>query len=431
MNAVSEIPFDGRQEKSSWILPSSLPDELVHGYWGRVQAVNCIASAQTALRDVIAELPQALRDRRTALRITAIAHAARMPLDAFCRQHTLIPFTRMATRGGPGQTLGAPETLVLVEQSAFVLPYSQKMVCPECIDEDRQFWGLSYWRRRHQLLGVAWCDKHRVALCPVEQSFDECPVMPSVTGDAEIQTWMANPVIQRYVEIAHGLLECHVLMSIPEAITKLGQRAQEKGLRLSQKGQRPLLSDMAVEQVPMSWLSRYFSHMALKRMGCRFQVIDGALFKQSSPQSLVLALALMFDSSEEALQYWREPLVDATYTDDKECVRQEFWNSRKALNLYVKYKGNRMQMAKALSTYSSQVSIGMDKAGMPSLHRLPLETTGAALLDFFDGVSLVQACSRHGADVEVCERLIRQSGSRFAEALRRIMQEHVAPGHEH
>lgn len=415
------------------IVPAILPDELAHGYVGRIRAVNALPHFNSAIALAETIFLNGAQAPSKARRAYATAKAAGVTLEQFCQQHTLMPFLRVTTNISPDLVHGAPEGITLLEKSAFRLASKWRMACPNCIHEDILFWGFSYWRRRHQLPGVLWCDKHRVGLIAIDQEFDVCPWIPSGSPGTHTLDILAdcleNPVINRYVEIVSGFLELRRPLSFSEAAKKLSLRAQEKGIRVSAQGRRPVLSDVALNSVPTIWLSTLCPGVETKKPGERFPAIDRVLLHEGLPQARALALALMFDSAEEALSYWRGPLAEDKGDDDENALcGQDFWNSKKVLNIYVKSEGNHSETARVIGVHSRRVSGELGRCGLPSLSGIQLETTGKALLAFFEGLSLTEACAIHGAELRVCEGLIRQGGARLAAALRRIVSKRSRGG---
>jgi hypothetical protein len=409
------------------LIPSILPDELAHGYQGRIQRVNMFTSPLDTASIIKRTFLKENEHDGIAERVLALARAAGMSLENFCQYHTLMPFLRAATQVHPNITHGAHDQLRLIKRSGLRLSVQQHMACPDCIKEDIDYHGFAYWRRRHQIVGVPWCDKHLVPLLDIGEEFDVSPSANQnshhVAALKSFDSLIANPIINRYIEIVSGFLQRKRPLSFTEASMKVNRRAKEKGIRVAENGHRTNLSDIALNYLPISWISSIFPGIELKKSGAYFPVLDGAAFHTVTPQAHALALALLYDSAEEALEYWSSPLLDESSPFDEEADNgQNFWNSRKVFNAYVKSRGNRSEVGRVLSFHSRQVSWGLGRAGLPSLAKVDHETTGRALLAFYNGYPLHEACVMHRADHATCEELIRQAGARFSEALRRIMR---------
>lgn len=409
------------------LLPSILPDELAHGYLGRIRAVNILSSLQIAVSALEGAFIKKDGPGEKARRVKALAKSAGLSLEMFCQQHTLMPFLRVSTNIDPGILHGSSEHLGMIEKSALRFSIPNRMGCPKCIEEDIGYWGFAYWRRRHQLIGVPWCDKHRVPLFQAASQFDVCP---SAIQNGK-NTWLperfgeivGSPVISRYVEISTGFLDCRRPLSFCEAAKKLSLRAKTLGIRVSKAGQRENLSDVALDCVPHAWLSSLFPGIEAKKRADLFPSFDRVVCHEGLPHARALALALLFDSAEEALRYWNDPRVeDADESRDISIKGQDFWNSRRVFGAYAKSHGNRSEIGRLLNVHSRRVSRELDRCGLPSLAGHDYETTGRALAEFYDGHSLAEACEIHGADYRVCEKITREAGARFAEALRRMMR---------
>lgn len=419
--------LDKRTYQRDIIVPTILPDELIHGYLGRIRTVNALfrGGSHAALLEKIFLNAGELGGKA---RLTqATAKMTELTLTKLCQKHTLMPYLRATTTTNPELVHGAPENLVLIEKSSFRLAIKLRMACPECVREDKNYWGFAYWRRRHQLPGVPWCDKHRARLMPIDGDFDVCPSISAISidehyGTSTFEECIRNPVVSRYVDIVSGFLESQQPLSCGDAARKLSLRAQHLSIRVSEKGRRPVLSDVALNAVPKAWLSSLFSGIETKTPGERFGPIDRVLLHEGLPQARALALALMFDSAKQALNYWEQPLVEDSRYDAKNTIcGQDFWNSNKVFNIYVKSEGNRSEIARLIGVHSRRASGELDRCGLPSLSNIQLNATGKALLAFYEGRPLSEACAIHGAETTICENLIRQGGARFAEALRRIL----------
>jgi hypothetical protein len=413
------------------IVPALLPDELVHGWLGRISSVNILHSTNSSTALLEAAFLTQEEQKANGRRVLAISRAAGMSVEHFCQQHTLMPFLRATTNYYPEFAHGAAESAAAIKRSALCLAMDTRLVCPECIAEDLSFWGFTYWRRRHQLPGILCCDKHQTKLIAVSQNFDVCP---SASGDyAETRSnempadCTHNALVSRYAEIASGFLEIRKPLSCKEAAKKLSQRSRHLGIRVAQKGRRPLLSDIALDTAPRGWIASLFPRVETKKPGEIFPPIDRAVVHEGLPHARALALSLLFDTAEEALQYWSGPLKsEGDGSKNTVLIRQNLWGSKKALDAYVISEGNLSDTAKTMGASVRTASEGLDKWGLPTLAGIHLETTGRAVVAFFDGLPLAEACAIHGAEQMACESLIRRTGVRFARALRRILKKHPA-----
>lgn len=404
---------------------STLPDELAHGYLGRVRAINLLSSSEKAASALLDSCltKDSLPDK--ARRVASLAAAAKLSLQTFCQRHTFIPFLRTASNVGPGIPHGSSTQLPLIETLAFRLLLPGAMACRQCIAEDLEFWRFSYWRRRHQLPGVIWCDKHHEPLFEAAKSFDHCPSLPKDPEDDSVDRvddQLGDALVTRYIEIATGLLDCRQPVSYHQAANKLSQRAQALGIRVAKSGRRENLSDIALQLAPRKWLSSLLPGIETKKPGEYYPFLDKVVRHHGLPQCRALALALMFDSADDALRYWNLPVSDIDTVPVNVTVRgQDYWNGKQVFNAYINSGGNRAEIGRILSVSAWEVSREMDRSGLPSLTGLDFETTGRALEAYFGGMSLTEACTLHAADSTECDLFIRQAGARFGEALRRVL----------
>ena len=166
-----------------------LPDEIVTSYLGRLMRVNALKGEKESLQFMshALGLPQANQKMRPTVPI--LSAMAGMNVDQFVRQHTLIPLRRGITsyleyveHGGAGCEGVVRHTGVRNLREGL---YS----CPACVKSDVMSIGQSYWRRAHQIPGVAWCVKHDEPL--VHVSMGSFIMTPSAHSLARQQTAIA------------------------------------------------------------------------------------------------------------------------------------------------------------------------------------------------------------------------------------------------
>jgi hypothetical protein len=134
-------------------------DELASGYLGRLLILNGLP-VTTAAKRYLAGLVATKGPIATADSWTAqLAAMAGQSVEAFRYQHTLLPFYGAVLATGVRSWLDPNERATEFRHSAHQFNSQGAFLCPECVGEDMSFWGVSYWRRSHQLPGVIWCDK--------------------------------------------------------------------------------------------------------------------------------------------------------------------------------------------------------------------------------------------------------------------------------
>lgn len=212
---VTMSPSKSTVTRSS-LLGAILPDEMVWSYYARL-----IVRLYTLTFDGLAfllggELPSWSKSFPTRLSNLANAFnfAGAPDISALIQGHTFFPFAVPEITAGQAERLaatladhphptGAPDHLVL--------PGSFKLrVCPVCMAEDEQKFGVTYWHRCHQLPLLRICCTHGTGLHETDVTAgiqDPVPVaravvdlLPMEVDDAQLQRVLA----EAYGTLARG-----------------------------------------------------------------------------------------------------------------------------------------------------------------------------------------------------------------------------------
>lgn len=291
----------------------AMPEEFVLGFEGRVMNVN-VTHNRRALFSAIA--------RRFALapnasRVELLAAASLTELPAFCRNHTILPFSRFAVSDtGSRLPHGLPEDRTVHQQRALKPGHTQAKFCRDCANEDKRDHSFSYWRRAHQIHGVERCPTHGtpLSLTTMQFAYEYMPAEHCNSAlDLEASKFDECPALQRYAEIA-----CHTLTLTQPLLASrlgslLGEQARRRGLRTTESGPRPLLSEIALDMLPMAWIEQHYPSITRKRGRAFSATLDSACraVGHCKPVSFALALALIFDTADAAIQF----LTDAVERD--------------------------------------------------------------------------------------------------------------------
>ncbi|NMM14164.1 MAG: hypothetical protein HHJ17_11590 [Rhodoferax sp.] len=340
------------------VAPPPLPDELAVGFAGRIRTLNAIETVARTLKVVRSEFGGT--DRVSSL--SQLAAACSSSTASFALEHSMLPLSRAVTIYVGSKADARVAGTMMIRQGLLSLR-ENAMACPCCIDEDRKERGFSYWRRRHHLPGIDWCFLHQI---PLQQSpkstYHDQPWMAlgqvDTSRHTEIQGEMKNTTLQRLARIQEHWLQMPHSIHAGALNLVLKNRCTELDLRCSQHGKRPVISDIALDVLPESWIKRYFPSLLEKRKGEFLQKIDGpAVDRHVAYPSFACALVLsvLFDNTHVAFEH-------------------------------------------------------IAAANEPYLHRnTPTSETAAhlALQTFQRGMGLIDACLRHGADQRAVERLLR------------------------
>lgn len=285
------------------ILPSVLPDEFVLGYWGRIHLLNLRRTPQltaAALIDYFSLQNSEIR------RVAALAAAAKLSVQDFVQSHTLIPAQFAINQHFVGMAHGAPEFPKVIGLSWARLQKPGAYFCEDCASVQRETWGISYWRRSHQLIGVDWCPEHGCGLVKApENSFFSClPSRCSIESSSLdlVSSEGVSPVLERYAHVILGFFTRKCRLGLSDAARELRRLAAQKDITTNRQITGLYLSDVALDCLPTSWLASLFPTIGEKKRGSPFHPLDNTVLSGFAvSHAYALAMAVLHDSGEEAL----------------------------------------------------------------------------------------------------------------------------------
>lgn len=348
--------------------------------------------------------------------VASLAFASGVSLDTFVRKHSLLPFHRTVSQTDTDVTHGDLSRLELIEHFGMrVWRQSMAMYCLDCVKEDIASNSFSYWRRSHQLPGVFWCLKHKCQLFNSKignRTFDHMPHLEMdgchIFSEAEFSEVLANPVIQRYVDIMLAVLDAERPTPFIQASFRMSELLKRHQLRIGKKGQQMTLTEKILEQVPMHWLRMIYPDISRRSTGEYFNPIDNLALGPAADQSYILALAVLFDSSDEALDYWYDDIEVMFVGGESQWKSSScIWKNDKLVKLLIQHNENHRSLSQALGVDATHVQHVMTAAGVPALALENMYLACKAIIDFQKGMSLQSACEANGANLDEVEMLVR------------------------
>lgn len=412
------------------LIPEMLPDEIGRGYLGRLRAINGFQSAEETVRALRLFLGEQGRGRESTPIAVLLAKALRMPAEVFLRQHSMLPYTRAVTIDLPDMRHGAAGLEAVIRNKGMSLPQSGVYICRSCVTEDMDFWGGAYFRRSHQLPGVHCCEKHREPLLRVadEKAFYSSPY--ELLGRSDLEetglsaSTLDHPVINRFATISGHWLQSDRSIPAYGILRPLQKRAELFGLRRTVKGRRKLLSDLATEVVPADWLTGNFPGLTNKPPFEYFPALDIVLRATNGDArstSYALALAILFDTVEEALNKVTYSSSSSHIGSISRRISREFWHSDEFRGLYVESRGSSRHIAEKMGIERSHASRTITAAGFPGLGHVS-NASLQVCVDLVEGISITEACAKRGANRSVVERLIPFLSDRFVSTIKAILK---------
>ena len=406
-----------------------LPDELLHGWQGRMRAINlqpddkCLASLMAAV----------IRHQDGSISIEAefIEQAAivlGMSRDSLIRQHTLTPFFSAIEGLRPSKlgTKSVSHREAYDRQAPFRLGSRFPRYCRQCAQEEYQQKGYSFWHRTHQLPGMLWCATHGMplALTPRQNAFEQQPHavtdsyidrrQEGVTDDQVI-------VLRRYAQIAVEVLRQAPIIDSVAASKILGEGTKAADLRVSKQGVRPTVSSQLVRLLPDWWLADTLPRVSWAP-DKYISTIDAACVPGASrytTTTLCLVAALLYEDASTTTARLLGP-VDTT----PERTRGfDYWSSKGILDEYIAQKGVVSRVAQRLGLPHSTVGIGLLNQGLPGLGKMKNSGALLAVHAFLEGQSFAEAIAMTKADPAEIEDLLRAAGYRLKTALDAILSE--------
>lgn len=422
-------PADARRQAAqSLIIPSPLPDELDRGYFGMVMRVNGVSTEREMDTLLANRAGLSGRGRGEYSRIEILSRAAHIALEDFVRDHTTLPLRRAITSYQPDLEHGCQANARILWYSGMRVTRPGAYFCPECVNEDLQFHGRAYWRRDHQIPGMFWCSKHLTCLCyrDEESAFRSVPSEFVENCHTVPEAWLAlqsSPAVESFLTISSALMQRRSPFAVKLVAEVLRQRALAAGFQTYPgKVRAPLLSDAVVAAFGKKWLSAVMPTLANKPAGEVLHPMDGVLFLQTSASSAtayILALAVLFDTPEQALNALIRPEMPQLCRRPRPA--SPIVDSQTLRSAYIQSRGSYRGVATLLDLPASTVTKRLGKLALPNISgKRGSSLARAALMFLKDGRSLSESAASASIDPEILEELLRVIGTGFMDLLEDI-----------
>jgi hypothetical protein len=293
------------------IIVKPMPDEFCRGHIGRLRQLNFFNSSAAYLKSI----SSLYRESHGAARpLEAVASLNNIPVHSYLLLHTLLPITNLIIRADELDPIMTWSSYIV---SAHGLSKNHRggYFCDQCVREDIDFWGYSYWRRSHQILGMRCCEKHNLHPLRYASSiatFDHSPHFWS--GDIKIKAsiyanqYRESSPIQRYGAACQSLLDNHVAWDIKHVRTQLEKRLKIPEFEnLFNKTHRASLSKILLERYPPQFLNGMISSFISNCDDYKYPLIDfftSKKFNSDTPYLLIFLLLFLYDSIEAPITQW-------------------------------------------------------------------------------------------------------------------------------
>jgi hypothetical protein len=410
-----------------------MPDEFILGYLGRVGAVNGIKSesdTRTALRGWYEHQNGSISDGTL---VEHLAYASGVDTHHFACHHTLIPAYRAVASHLHEHKHGDSNHFGLLSANAPRLMRVDLQLCAECINEDINYLGFTFWRRSHQLPGIDWCLKHATTLHNIEGKTGFF-TQPSIAieastscGDNQDVT-ESNQVIRRYVELLQIVLDFPKPIS-PSAITPLlTEKARQVNLRTNPIGKRPVLSDLAIESLPRRWAMKHFPKLIDKPLNQFLYEYDGVCKpggKAHASTSYILATAILCKTVDGGQQLWWQAFNTPPTKSDKSPAATNPIPIRCIKSAYTSSSGNIKRMADLIGCNYNSLNATMKNLGLSSLTYVSIHTL-KAVLDFCEKkATLQEILCRPNVQTDYIAEILRTAASPHSKLISNVVSKTI------
>ena len=294
--------------------------------------------------------------------------------------------------------------------------------CTECVTEDVEYRGISYWRRSHQLIGVDWCLKHNIILSEVKTAtpFRTTPASHLKLNNyvtSDIHNYAEHPVILRYSQLLNDVLDLKEPLDFKATSQVILNQSKTHNVRASTVGKKKTLSDLMIEILPAEWLNKHFPNLKKDNFGTFLYGFDDIQRPNGTSKSCIntlLAAAVVFDSPDEAIF----KLTTHQYSPQNQTKKNNI-NSQSFLASYIKNNGNVRKVAEEESIGYLSALKNATKMGLTPLSNMD-EKTFEAILDFYNGSDLLTLMQNPEINHEKFTMAIRTAGTQFASTIKKL-----------
>lgn len=396
------------------IRPAPFPDEFAAGYLGRIIQLNGWRDQKQAAENLQQWTGNSGSSLHKVTYVQMLAEVADIPTNQFVNSHTLLPLRGAVANGEKHLGGNWSESTGLLWGFGLRTIKPGFYLCPNCVNEDLDFHGVSYWRREHQVPGRFMCSKHAIPLCLVNDGLaylstpSQSLQQATLVDEKWVMSLNGNLLIDRFLSICDSLLAVKQPMDEMHVSRRATLEAAKQGLHTGRgRNTKPLLSDKLHESFDERWLAAVMPGMVEKKIGKYWLPLDAVLRgKRSgcSTLSYVLAYTLLFEDSDAAVNVMRD---QSSIDWGKPIKNKEVLNVDKLKEKYVQFQGNHQKVAIDLGMDLSRVSYALSNAGLPRLGALNAGKLFLVMNDvLFEGATLQQACQMHGVNPEYARRAI-------------------------
>ena len=396
-----------REKLIPLIVPNLFPDELFEGNVGRLGLRNGyqdFSLTKDYLRKAFVTRCQRPYDYALELQMSELHNIS---VENLTKNHTLIPLTRSLFNFDIAND-DFKNLVVRRKTSAKQYFY----FCKECIKEDLDFHGESYWRRSHQINGIEICTKHQKLRVTAKDPFaffsspEKVMESKSYYENKVTDEDLNNPIIIKYNELIEDYIHLNNPLNFKAISQLLSSHAKANQLRIAPKGKALTLSNYLFKHVPHSWLIKNFPCFWRKNTVDYIHDID-SVFLSSYPNNLysyLIAIAALIPDAESKILTYDKFTTSKKYKNTEDAGVED----NDLITSYKNNKGDYARVVLELNLPRSLIERELKKLGLPPLGQYHNHTR-KALHDFFHGVSLSELYKRNGVNFDQVFEALRES----------------------
>jgi len=412
------------------IRPAILPDELDRSYQGRIMRLNGYNDPKVTIKQASSCLQSLEKHSQKLSVVEILSKIANFKLKKFVLEHTTMPLRRSIT--GCLTEIGHGEDTIptLLVRSGICTARHDAYLCPKCVKEDQDTYGVSYWHREHQIPGVIWCNKHGSPLGYVDgnKAFLSPPseFLSSATmfDRALISQYKKNKFIQKFIKISAELMKRNKPFSHKRVAQIFKQRAIEKNIRNGGGTfKNPLFSDIILEKFNLEWLKNTFPQIDKKEHGKRLHHLDDIFTAEKGSRvstAYILAASILYRTPEEALNALTKTKIKKTKNDTIDPMYGTPFDDSELKHSYIKHDGNYNKVVSDIPRKELSIKNRLNNLGLPNLsikNGIAIEFINEFIIN---RKSLNESIAETGISEDAVERLLRTLGNSYIPVMKEI-----------
>lgn len=399
------------QKDCHFHIPTLISDELWSGYLGRFGILNGESSrigAEIMLHDYFQKSPIETSQ------ISMLAQLYEFDVEYFVNNHTLIPITKyVEVRSTADKKIDDRSLRILGGKTL----KHRGCFCEECVKEDINYLGFSFWRRSHQLPGVDWCLKHQTPLCEtqIKDNFYQQPAYHLANKNfkkADISS-IQNPFVLKYVQLIQNIFD------LPKSIKHLDIALERKLKTLQSQTPKNCnsgrLSEIVLRDFPIDWLKKHFISLNNLFNGEHHHSYDEIDFYHHKNQPypyLLLAAAAIYKDADNAI------IEISKYKPKSPATIKNPFNKADLIDAYIEHQGDVLLIANTLNRSYRDIIARISRMNLPT--RQVNSETFLATVDFYRGENINNLLARSNIDCESFSQIIRALGPVLSSRIKKL-----------